>query len=228
MFVGETGVDRIVARSCELMKQDPNGDARAGGGLDLATIQKFINLWYSLSLDLFGGEISSNAADFFATGLKGRFKEKDYEDHVALSGSYRMPKLEEGKLVEEDVPLRNAMNEVLRDGYVADCQRAVDKWNRTIERSGATEMRLRLPHRRFHRAIGLYAGMPCDIDGNLLERSEYERRLGEWLPNDADRAYVDSLMHPVYERGKIASWIAPPARGINGQPFDYEYVHLPL
>jgi hypothetical protein len=120
-----------------------------------------------------------------------------------------MPTLKDGKLVEEDVALRNAMNEVLRDGYVADCQRAVDKWNRTIERSEATEMRLRLPHRRFHRAIGLYAGQPFDVDGNLLERSEYERRNGEWLPDEADRAFVDSLMHPVYERGKIASWIWP-------------------
>ena len=63
MFVGETGVQRIVKRTCELMKQDPNGDARAQGGIDLPTIQKYLNLWYSLSLDLFGGEISSNAAD---------------------------------------------------------------------------------------------------------------------------------------------------------------------
>jgi benzoyl-CoA 2,3-dioxygenase component B len=224
MFVGETGVDRIVGRTCELMKQDPNGDARAAGGIDLATLQKYVNLWYSVSLDLFGGEISSNAADFFASGLKGRFKEKDYEDHVALSGSYRMPVLKEGALAEEDVPLRNAMNEVLRDGYVADCQRAVNKWNRTIESSGATELRLRLPNKRFHRAIGLYAGMPFDVDGNLLERSEYERRLPEWLPSAADRAYVATLMHPVHERGKIAQWIAPPSRGINGQPFDFEYV----
>jgi benzoyl-CoA 2,3-dioxygenase component B len=224
MFVGETGVDRVVARSCELMKQDANGDARAGGGIDLATIQKYINLWFTLSLDLFGGEISSNAADFFASGLKGRFKERDYEDHVALSGSYRMAQLEGGRLVDTDVPLRNAMNEVLRDGYVSDCQRAVDKWNRTIERSGATEQRLRLPHRRFHRAIGLYAGMPFDVDGNLVDRGEHERRLGEWLPTDADRAYVQSLMSPVLERGKIASWIAAPSKGINGQGFDFEYV----
>ena len=33
-------------------------------------------------------------------------------------------------------------------------------------------------------------------------------------------------MRPVYERGKIAAWIAPPQKGINGQPFDYDYVHL--
>ena len=28
----------------------------------------------------------------------------------------------------------------------------------------------------------------------------------------------------VVEPGKIASWIGPPTRGINGQPLDYEYV----
>ena len=33
-------------------------------------------------------------------------------------------------------------------------------------------------------------------------------------------------MQPVYERGKIAAWIAPPRNGVNGKPFDYDYVHL--
>ena len=37
------------------------------------TIYLAINYWYTYALDLFGGEISSNAADFFASGLKGRF-----------------------------------------------------------------------------------------------------------------------------------------------------------
>src|SRR6195256_4951081 len=36
MFVGETGVDRVVARTCELMKA---GDVRKQGGVDLATLQ---------------------------------------------------------------------------------------------------------------------------------------------------------------------------------------------
>jgi benzoyl-CoA 2,3-epoxidase subunit B len=224
MFVGETGVDRVVARTCELMKEEPNSDARAAGGLDLATIQKYVNLWFTLSLDLFGGEISSNAADFFASGLKGRYKEPQHEDHVALSGSYRMMVPRGGQLAEEDVPLRTAMNEILRDGYVADCQRAVDKWNRTIERSGATEFRLRLPSRRFHRHIGLYAGMPFDLDGNLIDPAEHARRLPDWIPSAEDRVYVASLMRPVHEPGKIAPWIAPPARGVNGKGFEYEYV----
>ena len=53
-----------------------------------------------------------------------------------------------------------------------------------------------------------------------------ERDRGRWLPTDVDKAHVRSLMRPVHERGKIAAWIAPPRNGINGKPFDYDYVHL--
>jgi benzoyl-CoA 2,3-epoxidase subunit B len=221
MFVGETGIDRMVARTAELMKQ--GGEVRKAGGIDIQTLQKYLNLWFSLSEDLFGGEISSNAADFFAAGLKGRYKEDKYQEHKALDGSYKMSVLEEGKLVEKDVPLRTAMNEVLRDNYVEDCQRAVDKWNRTLERAGQSE-RLALPHRRFHRHQGIYAGSFFDVAGNLISAEEFERRKDEWLPSASDVEYVESLMKPVHERGKIAGWIAPPTRGINGQPFEFEYV----
>jgi benzoyl-CoA 2,3-dioxygenase component B len=222
MFVGETGIDRIVQRTAELVKQ--GGDVRQMGGIDLPTLQKYLNLWFSLSEDLFGGEISSNAADFFAAGLKGRYKEAQYEDHKALDGHYRMSVLEAGQLVEKDIPLRTAMNEVLRDNYVDDCQRAVDKWNRTLERAGVGELRFRLPHRRFHRHQGIYADQPFDPDGNLITSAEFERRKDEWLPSEKDIAYIESLMKPVREPGRIAGWIAPPARGINGQPFEFEYV----
>ena len=51
-----------------------------------------------------------------------------------------------------------------------------------------------------------------------------DARRDEWLPTEADEAFVGSLMHSVIERGKFANWIAPPARGINGQPIDFEYV----
>src|SRR5579859_1764522 len=177
MFVGETGVLRIVDRSAQVMaesKKDHADDLRKAGVIDLPTLQKYLNLWYSLSLDLFGGEISSNAAQFFATGLKGRAKEDDYEDHTALSGAYAMEVVKEGKVAREDVPLRNAMNEVLRDAYVDDCQRGVDKWNRFIEAHGVP-FRLKLPSRRFHRHIGLYADVCADPEGKLITRDEFER-----------------------------------------------------
>jgi benzoyl-CoA 2,3-dioxygenase component B len=223
MFVGETGIDRMVQRSAELTLKS-GGDARSLGAIDLPTLQKYLNLWFSLSEDLFGGEISSNAADFFAAGLKGRYKEAQYEDHKALDASYRMTVLENDRLVEKEIPLRTAMNEVLRDNYVEDCQRAVDKWNRTLERAGVSDFRFRLPNRRFHRHQGIYAGASFDVDGAPISADQLEARRHEWLPSPSDVEYIESLMQPVTEPGKIAGWIAPPTRGINGQPFEFEYV----
>jgi benzoyl-CoA 2,3-dioxygenase component B len=225
MFVGETGVERIVQRTAELAKQDPNGDVMAQGGIPLDMIQRYLNLWFALSLDLFGGEISSNAASFFAAGLKGRHREESYQDHQALEQFYTMTVPKDGAVAEEEVPLRNAMNEVLRDAYVDDCQRGVDRWNKRLAEAGLSE-RLRLPSKRFYRHIGLYADMPFDVDGRLLIPEEWERRRGEWLPTDKDRAYVATLQKPVREVGKIANWIGRPARGIKGLPFEYEYVRL--
>jgi len=228
MFVGETGIGRVIQRTADLMKEHPDDDPRSHGALDLATIQKYLNLWYTLSLDLFGGEISTNAADFFAAGLKGRHKEEQYADHLALDGCYEMAVVKDGRLATEQVPLRNAMNEVLRDAYVEDDQRGVTKWNQVLEKAGIP-FRFRLPHRRFHRHIGIYSmasGHWFDPDGNLLTEEEFERRRHEWLPGAKDREFVQSLMHGVSEPGKIASWIAPPRVGINKHPFAWEYVRL--
>jgi len=225
MFVGESGVERVVQRAAELIKADPNGDARAQGGVPLDMVQRYLNFWFALSLDLFGGEISSNAASFFADGLKGRHKEESYDDHLALDQTYRMTVPRGDGLAEEDVPLRNAMNEVLRDAYVEDCQRGVDRWNKRLEQADLPD-RLRLPSRRFFRQIGLYSGLHFDVDGRPISAEDWDRRRAEWLPTDDDRAFIASLQQPVTEPGKMAHWLAPPARGIKGLPLDYEYVRL--
>jgi benzoyl-CoA 2,3-dioxygenase component B len=225
MFVGETALQRVVQRTCELMREDPNEDARKLGGIDLPTIQKYINLWYSMSADLFGGEISTNAATYFGAGLKARDREENYAEHRAQDQYYPMAVVEDGVLVEKEIPLRNAMNEVLRDSYIEDCQRGCDRWNKVIERAGSG-FRLKIPSRRFNRGIGIYAGHCFTPDGEMITREEWERQRDEWLPSEADRAYVMSLMRPVFEPGKIASWIAPPERGINGRPFDFAYVRF--
>jgi benzoyl-CoA 2,3-epoxidase subunit B len=224
MFVGETGVGRVVKRACDLMKQDPNEDARNQGGIDLPTLQRYINFWYSSSLDLFGGEISSNAADYFAAGLKGRaHEEKKFEDHIALSGSYAMDVLEGGKLQPKDVPMRNAMNEILRDAYVEDNERGVERWNKFIQ-EGGVNFTLKLPSRRFNRKMGIYAGQTFDPNGRPISQDDFERGRDGWLPSEADRLYVKSLMRPVLEPGCMANWIAAPARGINGQPIEFQYI----
>ncbi len=223
MFVGETGINRVVKRTAQLMKE---GDVRHSGGIPLDIIQRYINHWYSYSLDLFGGEISSNSADFFAAGLKGRFQEqKKYEDHLAREEIYTLTVVEDGELKPREAPLRNALNEVLRQEYVKDSERALGRWNKIIADEGVDE-RLYLPSTRFHRHVGEYAGHCFDIQGNLISKEEFERRKSEWLPTEEDRQYVRSLMHPVTELGLIANWIAPPSAGIKGKPFDFEYVRL--
>ncbi|MEB2322932.1 MAG: benzoyl-CoA 2,3-epoxidase subunit BoxB [Sorangiineae bacterium] len=226
MFVGETGIIRIVERTADIMNQYPGDDPRKHGVIDLPTIQKYMNFWYTLSLDLFGGEVSSNAAAYFASGLKGRAHEERYEDHLALEGVYRLTTPKEGRFVEEDVPMRNAMNEVLRDSYIGDSQRGVDKFNKVLKEKGI-DFELRLPSRRFHRSVGLFAGLFTTPEGQLISEAEYEAKKDEWLPTDADRAYIKNLMSgAVREPGKMANWIAPPHSGIKGRPIDFEYVRF--
>ena len=224
LFVGESGVERVLRRAAQLEKLDPNGDARAQGGIPVAMIQKWINYWFCYSIDLFGSEISSNAAEFFAAGLKGRWVEaKDYEEHSALHQSYRLPVVKEGAMTEQDVPLRNAMNEVLRQSYIKDAERVVKRWNQALEEEG-TSSRVVLPSSRFFRRQGIYGNLPFNPQGELISQAEWDAKIGDWLPSDADRAYVASLMRPVYEPGKMANWIAAPRKGIHGNPLEFEYV----
>ncbi|HEY2482033.1 MAG TPA: hypothetical protein VGI30_07545 [Caulobacteraceae bacterium] len=229
MFIGHTGLARVTKRTLEVMKalgtDDPESVRRAGA-IDLPTIQKYVNYWYSSALDLFGSESSSNAALYFAAGLKGRPNEAQYEDHLAIGKSYSLdaPNGARG-VVREEIPLRNAMNETIRMAYVDECQIFLDRWNDIIQRAGFG-FRYRLPSPRFRRSIGLWAGVPTDLDGRLISAEVFESRRSETLPTEADRAFVHSLMKPVTELGKMASWIAPPDRGINNQSVEYEYVRL--
>jgi benzoyl-CoA 2,3-epoxidase subunit B len=224
MFVGETGIGRVVQRTCELMREHQTEDVRQFGALDLATIQRYLNFHYSVSLDLFGGEVSTNAANFYTAGLKGRFDEgKRTDDHRLTEATYPVTQVDGERIVTRDEPALPALNERLRDDYIADCQRGVDRWNQVIRKHGI-DASLRLPHRGFHRAIGTFAETRVSPDGAIVTQAEWDDRRVEWLPSDTDQAFVESLMVPVVARGKFASWIAPPARGINGNPVDFEYV----
>ncbi len=229
MFVGETGVTRVIRRALEKMadlKSDDPALLRQHGVIDLPTIQRYINFWFSSSLDLFGSEQSSNAAGSFASGIKGRPDEARFEDHICLD---TVETLEvpgpDGNVETIEVPTRNTMNEITREGYIRDCMVGVTRWNRTIKRAGF-DVELTLPSRRFRRSIGSWAGVPTNPEGTIIPQGEYDRRLSGWLPSEEDRAYVRSLMQQVTEPGKMASWIAPPDRGINNQAIDYEYVEL--
>jgi benzoyl-CoA 2,3-dioxygenase component B len=233
MFVGQSGVGRIIERTCAAMREagidDPTDldRVRALGVIDLPTIQKRINLHFSLTLDLFGNDISTNAANAYNAGLKGRYMEDQIDDdHVLIGATYPVPRLRDGRIVVEEMPAITALNVRLRDDYVQDAASGVERWwNRIIARAGYA-FRLKLPHVAFHRHIGEFAGVDADPDGNMLSDAEWGRRRGEFLPSRDDDAYIASLMHPVTEPGAFAPWIAPPRAGIDGKPGNFEYVKL--
>jgi len=230
MFVGETGLGRVVRRTLEAMKEigsdDPDA-VRRKGAVDLPLLQRYLNFWFSSSLDLFGSEVSSNAASTFATGIKGRPDEAtQYQDHVCTDATFEVEQPDgKGGVNKETVGMRNAMNEVLRNAYIRDCEIGVKRWNMQVQRAGYG-FRLALPSARFRRSIGAWANVPTDPQGQIVSRETFDQRLPEWLPSEADRAFVRSVMQRVTEPGKMAAWIAPPDRGINNLAVDYEYVHL--
>ncbi len=228
MFVGDTGIGRVVRRSVEVMKDlrsDDPAKVRAAGAIDLPTIQKYMNFWFSSALDLFGSEVSSNAASYFANGLKGRPDESLYDEHVA-NGDYTLEQPDNaGGVRSETVSMRNAMNEIMRSSYVRDCENGVKRWNKIIEKGGV-QFELRLPSPRFRRTVGSWANIPTDPGGNPISQEAFAAGAPNWIPTAEDRAFVASLMKPVLEPGKVANWIAPPDRGINNLPVEYEYVRV--
>lgn len=229
MFVGESGVMRIVQRTCEVMREIQSDDperVRAAGVIDLPTLQKFINFHYSVSLDLFGQELSTNGANYYTAGLKGRFHEtRIADDHRLLEATWPVLLPRDGALVADEQPALLAINERLRDDYIHDSQRGLNRWNKAIQQYSGAYV-LTLPHRAFHRRIGGFAGYHVSPTGQVMTEAAWNARAHEWLPTKQDHAFVASLMRPVREPGKMAGWIAPPPRGIHGQPLDYTYVKL--
>jgi benzoyl-CoA 2,3-epoxidase subunit B len=231
MMVGTTGVDRVVERTAQVMVENDTDDVAALGAIPLPVIQKYLNFHYSVSLDLFGGETSTNVANYFTAGLKGRWLEgRRRDDHKLTSDSIMVDALDDAgdgqpSIGQLEVSALVGLNTDLRREYIADCQGGVNRWNKILAGAGLPH-RVKLPHIAFNRRVGAFAGIEASPDGELLSADEWAQRQAQWLPTDVDRTYVRSLMRPVHERGKIAAWIAPPRNGINGKPFDYDYVHL--
>ncbi len=229
MQVGESGITRMIQRTLEVMnelKTDSVEAIRNAGVVDLQTIQRYINFWFSSSLDLFGSEISSNSATAFANGLKGRPDEMRYEELSEKNSTYTFEGLSIKNAIEKQtIPMRNAMNEITRLTYVADCEIGLKRWNRLIKKSGH-DIVLALPSTRFRRSIGIWAGIETNPEGKIISKSEFEANISSWLPSENDREYIKSLMVQVTEVNKTAGWIASPSRGINKLDTGYEYVEL--
>jgi len=229
MFVGESGAGRVIQRTAEAMARERTVDPariRALGLIDLPTIQRYLNFHFSVTMDLFGADVSSNAATFYAEGLKGRFDEtRIADDHVLAGTSYPVLQVHDGALVTIEAPALNALNEKLRDDYIRDAAAGVLRWNRILDKQGVTE-RLAVPHKAFNRRIGPLAAARIDPAGRVVSEAAWNAQVDQWLPSASDRAYVASLMGRVTEPGRFANWIAPPARGIDNQPVEFEYVRF--
>jgi len=229
LFVGESGIGRILQRTAEMMtkhKVETPDAVRALGVIDIETIQRYLNFHFSVTLDLYGSEVSSNASSFYTAGLKGRFEEgKIADDHVLAELSYPMLELEGGALVQRQENALMTLNERLRDDYIKDCQGGVDRWNKILERAGVPQ-RLKLAHKAFNRKIGRFAGQHITPEGRAVSEAEWQSHTREWLPTDEDHTFISSLMGRVIEPGKFANYIAPPARGIGNQPVDFAYVRF--
>ena len=226
MFVGTTGVQRTVERTAELMREHDTDDIFPHGGIPLTVIQKYLNFQFSVSMDLFGSERSTNAGNYYSSGLKGRWMEtRRKDDHELLEDTRKMSFVEDGAIVTATFPMLSALNLDLRDEYVADCANGVRRWNQALEDAGLEE-RLFLPHEGFNRKVGVYAGQPVSPEGEVLDAEMHAARIDSWLPGEQDRKAVADLMVPQYDYGKFAGWIAPPSTGINDQPVEFDYVHL--
>jgi len=189
-------------------------------------MQRYINFHSSVTLDLFGSDVSSNAATFYTTGLKGRFEEgRIADDHVLKDQSYPVFEPAGGALTTREAPALNALNERLRDDFVKDSVAGVGRWNKIIQKAGI-DFQLTVPHKAFHRQIGPLAGLKVSPDGRVVSDAEWSAGVGRWLPTSEDRAFVASLMGRVVAPGQFVNWIAPPSAGINKQPVDFEYVRF--
>jgi benzoyl-CoA 2,3-dioxygenase component B len=226
MFVGETGVARVVARTCALIKEHRTTKVGEYGGIDLELLQKYLNFHYSVSLDLFGAEVSTNAANYFTAGLKGRFREADRaDDHQLKDRQHSITHCSGQQITTESRPALLALNEILRDDYAADSARGVARWNKII-RSAGIDFELQLPHRGFNRRIGEFVGFCVTPDGKVVAPEEWQDGAHHWLPTPAERELVSSLMRPTFKAGEYAEWVSPPARGINHQALDFDYVRI--
>jgi benzoyl-CoA 2,3-dioxygenase component B len=224
MFVGTTGVQRTVQRTAELMREHGTDDIWDHGGIPLSVIQRYLNFQYSVSMDLFGSETSSNVAAYYTAGLKGRWMETRRKDDHQLHGlTMDVPVVEDGRFAVRTVPMLNALNLDLRNEYSVDCERGVRRRNQELETAGL-DQRLYLPHHGFNRKVGAFAGHHITPAGEIVDEVTWQAQ--EFLPTAQDRARVAELMVAHYEPGEFAGWIAAPSVGINSLPVEYDYVRF--
>ena len=165
-------------------------------------MQRYLNFHYSVSLDLFGAETSTNAANYFAPGLKGRFQEERRDDDHRLHdvSASRCPPSTTARIGERGGRRSSALNETLRDDYIADCAKGVDRWNRTLAEVGVELRPARTSDSTARSARS--ETQRVSPDGQLVDEAE-------WAANVADVAADRRTTSPSCDRSCSRS----PSRG---------------
>ena len=138
---------------------------------------------------------------------------------------YPVLEVQGDRLVTVEAPALNALNERLRDDFIKDATAGAGRWNCILQKQGIA-FAFKVPHKAFNRKIGPLSAAKIDPDGRVASDAEWNANIDRWLPSESDRAFVASLMGRVVEPGKFANWIAPPPRGINNLPIDFEYIRF--
>lgn len=152
LLTGHTGLSRIIK----------------AGRVPIVLIQKHINKWVSVALDLFGVDGSSSAYWFYVWGLKGRYDE----------GATQAP-------ADKD-----HLNELSRNQYLSEVKELIVALNKLIPDD---QPKLTVPDPRFHRSIGEFADKPYSASGELLSPEAYKKHLEEALPTAEDKARLADI-----------------------------------
>ena len=227
MFVGTTGVQRIVERTAEVMKEHGGAAGFEQGVIPLEVIQKYLNFQFSVSMDLFGSEQSTNAGNYYSSGLKGRWQEtRRKDDHVLLEDTRTMTAVEDGAARREGgADALGAQPRPARRVRRRLRQRRTPlepgaRGRRSRGAAGAAARGLQPPRRRLRQPP------PQPRRRGARRRGLGARQVTAGCPRPTTAQAVAALMVPEYEYGKFAGWIAPPQTGINDQPVEFDYVHL--
>ena len=194
MFVGETGISRVVQRTCEAMKEagisDPTDIAkvRALGVIDLPTIQKKLQP----ALFAVARSVRLGGLDQRRQRLQRRHqgplsaRPRSRTTISCKNATYPVLKLVDGEIKRVDEPALTALNMRLRDDYTQDCVKGMLRWNKIISTAGY-QFKLTLPNVAFHRQIGEFRDVHATPDGVLIDDATWNKRKGEWLPSTARR-----------------------------------------
>ncbi len=138
------------------------------GVIPLPVVQKYINKWIPVSLDLFGVDNSSSAHWFYVWGLKGRYDEAQNQKEADLGH----------------------LNEYARTLYHQECKQLMEQINKYVPPG---QPMLYVPDLKFNRHIGEFANQPYSVTGELLTPVEYEQHAKEVLPLPEDVKLVNDI-----------------------------------